>query len=173
MPPPKHARIPKYCLNYIDSQLMRPMFICKLYKMLLELDDSLIAWDSGRILIPRPPSHLEARLSRYFRHGKLTSLQRQLTNFGFRKLKEESREDVCVYAREDMSGLPLDSLLHLERAPHEFLIGKLECIPNMHLVSDDEHNFLDVFEPRTPSLYLLERDLITATSAVSPTIETQ
>ena len=92
----------------------RPDFVLKLYRMLKECPE-LITWENGLIVMPSP-SRLERILPNYFRHGKFTSFQRQLNNFGFRKYAEAGK-GTCVYVRDDLSGLPAEALLDLRRKP--------------------------------------------------------
>ena len=82
-----------------------------------ELGPELITWDSGKIVIPGPSSRLAAVLPQYFRHGKFTSFQRQLNNFGFHKKISESSSKMRIYTREDMLGFPAEALLDLRRKP--------------------------------------------------------
>ena len=92
----------------------RPDFVLKLYRMLKECPE-LITWENGLIVMPSP-AKLERVLCNYFRHGKFTSFQRQLNNFGFRKYAEAGK-GTCVYVRDDLSGLPAEALLDLRRKP--------------------------------------------------------
>jgi hypothetical protein len=78
---------------------------------------NLISWDSGEIHITKPVKALEVVLPSYFRHGKFTSLQRQLNNFGFTKNCKASGALVSVYSRVDMTGLPVEGLLCLRSLP--------------------------------------------------------
>lgn len=94
-----------------------PDFVVKLYSMFSELGPDLITWNSGKIAIPGPSNKLAAVLPKYFRHGKFTSFQRQLNNFGFHKKISESSSKLRVYAREDMLGYPAEALLDLRRSP--------------------------------------------------------
>ncbi|KAH8057412.1 DNA binding protein [Aureococcus anophagefferens] len=82
-----------------------------------ELGSELITWDSGKIVIPGPSSRLAAVLPKYFRHGKFTSFQRQLNNFGFHKKISESSSKMRIYTRADMLGFPAEALLDLRRKP--------------------------------------------------------
>jgi len=96
-----------------------PDFVVKLYQMFSELPPELIAWQSGRIEIPGPATKLQDALPKYFRHGKFTSFQRQLNNFGFHKKIAESSSKLRVYARGDMLGFPPEALLELRRKQGE------------------------------------------------------
>ena len=89
----------------------RPDFVLKLYRMLKECPE-LITWENGLIVMPSP-SRLERILPNYFRHGKFTSFQRQLNNFGYRR-RFDSGGDAAetVYERAGASE-NLDDLLAL------------------------------------------------------------
>jgi len=93
-----------------------PDFVLKLYTMFKETPN-LIMWDRGRIVIPQPSSRLQEILPNYFRHGKFTSFQRQLNNFGFHKKIGESSSNSRIYSRDDMLGYPAEALLDLRRKP--------------------------------------------------------
>ena len=93
-----------------------PDFVVKLFLMFQEFPE-LIAWDSGKIVIPAPATKLGSVLSKFFRTGKFTSFQRQLNNFGFHKKVSESTSSARVYARADMDGFPAEALLSLRRKP--------------------------------------------------------
>ncbi|CAM9532571.1 unnamed protein product [Discosporangium mesarthrocarpum] len=63
------------------------MFPRKLYKILSEEDPNIIAWaDSGRSFqLLDQDAFVEEIMSRFYRHQKLTSFQRQLNLYGFKK----------------------------------------------------------------------------------------
>lgn len=110
------------------SQNMKPPdFILKLHSMLTE-NNQLISWDHGKVLISRPTSRLESKFACYFRHCNFTSFQRQLNNFGFHKSIADSSSAMCVYMRDDMSGLAVDALLRLRSQPQNGLLPDTSLI---------------------------------------------
>ena len=73
-------------------------FAKALYRMIKEHPD-VISWESstGSLIIP-DPKKLEKTLLDYFRHGRYASFQRQLNNFGYRRVG--SPGPATVYRRE-------------------------------------------------------------------------
>lgn len=72
-------------------------FAKALYRMIKE-HPKVISWDSstGSIVIPDPKA-LEKTLVEYFRHGRYASFQRQLNNFGYRRVGSPGQ--ATVYRR--------------------------------------------------------------------------
>ena len=77
-------------------------FAKALYRMIKEHPD-VISWESstGSLIIP-DPKKLEKTLLDYFRHGRYASFQRQLNNFGYRRVG--SPGPATVYRREVAPG---------------------------------------------------------------------
>lgn len=93
-------------------------FAKALYRMIKEHPE-VISWDSttGSIVIPDPKA-LEKTLVEYFRHGRYASFQRQLNNFGYRRVGSPGQ--ATVYRRwcndsQDMSPESILSLRHVLR----------------------------------------------------------
>mmetsp|Transcript_1269 Transcript_1269/g.3837 ORF Transcript_1269/g.3837 Transcript_1269/m.3837 type:complete len:210 (+) Transcript_1269:126-755(+) len=95
-------------------------FAKALYRMIKEHPE-VISWDSstGSIVIPDPKA-LEKTLVEYFRHGRYASFQRQLNNFGYRRVGSPGQ--ATVYRRwattdreTDLSPESILSLRHVLR----------------------------------------------------------
>ena len=86
-------------------------FVAQLKRMIEERPD-IIRWRRGAIMIPDPAA-LERNLSKYYKHSKYASFQRQLNNFGYRR-RFDSGGDAAetVYERVGASE-NLDDLLAL------------------------------------------------------------
>lgn len=93
-----------------------PDFLVKLLTMVQEEDPDLINWNGGKLFI-HDPLALERKMSAYFRHSNFSSFQRQLNNFGFRKVEGKGKLAPCMYMHDDLIGLPPDSLLRIRRKP--------------------------------------------------------
>ena len=111
-----------------DTSYQRPVaeFLFHLTRMLTEPSHrSLIEWEmesikegrGGRIRV-HDPHRLESEiLSRYFRHSKYSSFQRQLNYFGFRKIvmgPGKGRMSPCLYINNETTD-DLSSLLLIKR----------------------------------------------------------
>ena len=86
-------------------------FVAQLKRMIEERPE-IIRWRRGDIVIPDPAA-LERNLSKYYKHSKYASFQRQLNNFGYRR-RFDSGGDAAetVYERAGASE-NLDDLLAL------------------------------------------------------------
>ena len=90
--------------------------------MLTDPNNEIIEWSTysgnGRIEVHNP-SRLESEvLSRYFRHSKYSSFQRQLNYFGFRKIAGKGKMSPCSYVN-DAATLDIRSLLLMKRKGSE------------------------------------------------------
>ena len=99
-----------------------PEFLYQLTKMLTDPNNDIIEWSTysgnGRIEVHNP-SRLESEvLSRYFRHSKYSSFQRQLNYFGFRKIAGKGKMSPCSYVN-DAATLDIRSLLLMKRKGSE------------------------------------------------------
>lgn len=93
-----------------------PDFLVKLLTMVQEEDPDLINFNAGKLFI-HDPLALERKMSAYFRHSNFSSFQRQLNNFGFRKVEGKGKLAPCMYMHDDLIGAPPDSLLRIRRKP--------------------------------------------------------
>jgi hypothetical protein len=94
-------------------------FLLKLREILAREDPALISWGpDGRITVGDPARLGAEVLARYFRHGNLSSFQRQLNYFGYYKLEGKGRLAACVYTNDALrpaGALCADALLTLKR----------------------------------------------------------
>lgn len=81
-----------------------PEFLFQLMKMLTDDNREIIEWSNGRIEVHSPLRLETTVLSRYFRHSKFASFQRQLNYFGFRKLAGKGKMSPCSYVNENVRG---------------------------------------------------------------------
>ncbi|KAJ1459472.1 hypothetical protein M885DRAFT_60051 [Pelagophyceae sp. CCMP2097] len=91
-----------------------PDFLVKLLAMVQEEAPHVITWSGGKVFI-QDPLLLEKQLSAYFRHSNFSSFQRQLNNFGFRKVEGKGRFAPCMYMHDQLQGLPPSALLRIRR----------------------------------------------------------
>ena len=96
-----------------------PDFVCKLYKMVTELDDKVLKWEEGKLTVSGNVKQFANVLPKYFRHDNFASFQRQLNNFGFYKLMNESSATMIVFCREDLRGTAPEAILLLRRKAGE------------------------------------------------------
>ena len=90
-PPPTGSAAARSALAQKLSGVPPDYFVIKLYQMLQEPPEILKWYPNGGIII-HDRERLEARLSRYFWHNRLTSFQRQLNNFGFHITLKTSKQ---------------------------------------------------------------------------------
>ena len=82
-----------------------PDFLVKLLTMVGDEAPDLISWTGGKLYIHDPVA-LERKMSVYFRHSNFSSFQRQLNNFGFRKVEGKGKLAPCMYMHDDLVGRP-------------------------------------------------------------------
>lgn len=91
-----------------------PEFLYQLTKMLTDDNRDIIEWSNSKIEVHSPHKLESHVLSRYFRHSKFASFQRQLNYFGFRKLAGKGKMAPCSYVN-DATTDELGSLLLIKR----------------------------------------------------------
>merc|ERR1719375_3103030 len=79
-----------------------PDFLVKLLTMVGDEAPDLISWTGGKLYIHDPVA-LERKMSVYFRHSNFSSFQRQLNNFGFRKVEGKGKLAPCMYMHDDLA----------------------------------------------------------------------
>ena len=86
-------------------------FVAQLKRMIEERPE-IIRWRRGDIVIPDPAA-LERNLSKYYKHSKYASFQRQLNNFGYRRQFAPGGGDAAETVYEAGASENLDDLLAL------------------------------------------------------------
>jgi len=103
---------PQFILSPHDAPVAE--FLYQLTKMLTDNNSSIIEWTNGRIVVHDPPRLATDVLSKYFRHSKFSSFQRQLNYFGFRKLAGKGKMSPCSYVN-DATTMDIRSLMTIKR----------------------------------------------------------
>ena len=93
-----------------------PDFLVKLLTMVGDEAPDLFSWTGGKLYIHDPVA-LERKMSVYFRHSNFSSFQRQLNNFGFRKVEGKGKLAPCMYMHDDLVGRPPEAILTIRRKP--------------------------------------------------------
>ena len=102
-------------------------FTKALYRMLKEEPEHII-FDAGSLVIPNPRA-LELLLSKYFRHSRYASFQRQLNNFGFHR-QNGTAGQTTIYRREGTAeNLSIESILSLRHVLRRSNGGKQNVEP--------------------------------------------
>ena len=115
-----------------------PEFAVKLFEMVTR-GGPLIHFTDGEITIEDPARLAREVLPLHFRHAKFSSLQRQLNNFSFKKIKGKGKMAACVYLREDLRGKPASALQYIRRKPaagegsNDKPPGESLCAPSAYL----------------------------------------
>lgn len=99
-------------------------FLYQVTRMLVENNQDIIEFMSGRIVVYSPKRLEKEVLHKYFRHSKFSSFQRQLNYFGFRKLAGKRKMAPCSYVNgsltSDLRSLLTIKVSHLSsHTPHD------------------------------------------------------
>ena len=89
--------------EYLNDATSSSKFQHMLIRMLQEEENSsIVEWVDGKIAIHHPKNLESITLKKYFNHSKYTSFQRQLNNFGFRKIRQvqKGKYEPCFYVNE-------------------------------------------------------------------------
>ncbi|KAF0708145.1 hypothetical protein As57867_006422, partial [Aphanomyces stellatus] len=76
-----------------------PKFLRHLYSILTNKDTSIISWSIQLFHVKRLENKV---LPKYFKHNKLSSFQRQLNYFGFRKWTK-TQSCVCTFSHAQLN----------------------------------------------------------------------
>ncbi|OQR89902.1 hypothetical protein ACHHYP_05955, partial [Achlya hypogyna] len=93
-----------------------PKFLRHLYSILTVEDPSIISWASdGNSIQLHSIKRLESEiLPKYFKHNKLSSFQRQLNYFGFRKWTK-TQSSVCTFSHPDVNQFSTPDTMAISR----------------------------------------------------------
>ena len=99
--------------DYVDDNRDISAFALTLLAILQDNDSKdCILWEEGKIRITDQQKLSEKIIPKYFRHSRLDSFQRQLTGFGFKKIKRS--RDFCGYVHKKTT-LDVRSILNIKR----------------------------------------------------------
>eukprot|EP00640_Fibrocapsa_japonica_P003542 CAMPEP_0113937844 /NCGR_PEP_ID=MMETSP1339-20121228/4361_1 /TAXON_ID=94617 /ORGANISM="Fibrocapsa japonica" /LENGTH=303 /DNA_ID=CAMNT_0000940751 /DNA_START=138 /DNA_END=1049 /DNA_ORIENTATION=+ /assembly_acc=CAM_ASM_000762 len=112
-PPPIEASNKEY-----NAKALCPEFLRKLVQILSEEEDEIIHWDKGLIFVNDPNRLCSEILSKYFRHSRYSSFQRQLNYFGFKKVNGKGKLAPCVYSCKELERGQIHDILRMKRKRH-------------------------------------------------------
>jgi len=90
-------------------------WLVRLHQMLTLGRDEVIEYDDGQLVIRDPDLLASELLPTCFRTSRFSSFQRQLNNFGFRKIQGKGKLQPCIYVRDDLVGQPVVAVLGIDR----------------------------------------------------------
>lgn len=107
---------PLYMSGQFQPRHHQPIaeFLFQLTNMLTDDNSKYLEWIDGRIEVHDPQGVADHVLSKYFRHSKYSSFQRQLNYFGFRKVAGKGKMSPCSYTNARTT-MDLKSLLTIKR----------------------------------------------------------
>ncbi|CAM9292457.1 unnamed protein product, partial [Phaeothamnion confervicola] len=92
-----------------------PAFLRSLLTIVETEDASIVSYHDGNVVIGNPQLLADTVLPKYFRHAKVSSFQRQLHYFGWKKIAGKRGGEPCVFFNVTLQNEPAAAIVYLKR----------------------------------------------------------